>query len=101
MWRNLQQHSSHNIISIALKISSLLFFLLSSLTSQDRRFVKAHSFIYGGCSPDKYQPTSTFEANLNSLLSSIANSASQSEYNSFVTGNGSTTPDDAAIYGLY
>ncbi|XP_010259030.1 PREDICTED: cysteine-rich repeat secretory protein 15 [Nelumbo nucifera] len=101
MWRNLKQDSSHSTISIALKISSLLFFLLSSFTNHDRLFVKAHPFIYGGCSPDKYQSTSTFEANFNSLLSSIASSASQSDYNSFAVGNDSSTPADAAVYGLY
>ncbi|XP_010264203.1 PREDICTED: cysteine-rich repeat secretory protein 15-like [Nelumbo nucifera] len=101
MWKSLHQHSSRNPISqLALKKISFLLLFLSSLANHSHH-INAHTFIYGGCSPDKYQPSSPFEANLNSLLSSIAMSASQSAYNSFTVANGTSMPADAAVYGLY
>ncbi|XP_042510992.1 plasmodesmata-located protein 8-like [Macadamia integrifolia] len=101
MWRkrNLQlQHPYfHKTFSLALNLSSLLI-LLSSFSAHQ---VKAYIFIYGGCSQEKYQPNSPFEANLNSLLSSITSSGSQSDFNSFAIGNGTSTSPDTAAYGLY
>ncbi|KAL6903775.1 hypothetical protein ACP4OV_004588 [Aristida adscensionis] len=56
------------------------------------------TFIYAGCSPSKYQPGTPFEANLNSLLTSIGTAAPNGGYNSFTSsGNGT----GAAAYGLY
>ncbi|XP_043718446.1 plasmodesmata-located protein 8-like [Telopea speciosissima] len=102
MWRkrNLQlQHPYyfHKAISLALNLSSLFLFF-SFLGAHQ---VKAYIFIYGGCSQEKYQPNSPFEANLNSLLSSIASSGSQSAFNSFAIGNGTSTSTDTSAYGLY
>ncbi|KAK9095425.1 hypothetical protein Scep_026894 [Stephania cephalantha] len=66
------------------------------------QIVVPHLFIYSGCSPNKYQPNSPYETNLNSVLTSISTSSSQSSYNSFGVGNGtSTPPPDSAAYGLY
>lgn len=54
--------------------------------------------IYGGCSKIKYTPGSPYESNLNSLLTSLVNSATSSSYNkNTVTGS---TPQDI-IYGLF
>ncbi|KAI3451295.1 hypothetical protein Pfo_007960 [Paulownia fortunei] len=65
-------------------------------------FLPAHSsldtFVYGGCSPIKYTPGSQFESNLDSLLSSLVNSATYSAYNKY-TIMGSTPQD--VVYGLY
>ncbi|EAZ23975.1 hypothetical protein OsJ_07702 [Oryza sativa Japonica Group] len=62
------------------------------------------TFIYAGCSPSKYEPNTAFQSNLNSLLSSIASTASSgAAYNSFTAG-GCAGPDPAAgtaAYGLY
>ncbi|KAG8071613.1 hypothetical protein GUJ93_ZPchr0006g41184 [Zizania palustris] len=62
------------------------------------------TFIYAGCSPSKYEPNTAYESNLNSLLSSIASTASSgAAYNSFIAGGG-VGPDPAAgttAYGLY
>jgi hypothetical protein len=77
-----------------------LFFLLSSLTIHGYP-IKGHIFIYAGCSQEKYQPTSPFEGNLNSLLASAVSSSSQVSYNSFAIGNGTSTPPEATVYGLY
>uniref|UniRef100_A0A0D9VIU8 Gnk2-homologous domain-containing protein n=1 Tax=Leersia perrieri TaxID=77586 RepID=A0A0D9VIU8_9ORYZ len=66
------------------------------------------TFIYAGCSPSRYSPNTAFESNLNSLLSSIASTASSSgaAYNSFTAGGGGAgpepeAPNTAAAYGLY
>ncbi|KAL9245276.1 hypothetical protein vseg_018948 [Gypsophila vaccaria] len=54
----------------------------------------AYTFIYAGCSQDKYQPSSPYEANLNSLLTSLVSSSSQSLYSNFT----SNTPPAYALY---
>ncbi|KAL2241121.1 UNVERIFIED_CONTAM: Plasmodesmata-located protein 7, partial [Sesamum indicum] len=56
------------------------------------------TFLYGGCSQIKYTPGSQYETNLNSLLSSLVNSATYSAYNKF-TIMGSSRQD--VVYGLY
>lgn len=96
--KSLHFHSTHKAI-LALRVSSI-FILLSSLSSHGHP-IKAHIFIYAGCSEEKYQPSSPFEGNLNSILSSLVSSSSQALYNSFSMGNGSSTPPETAIYGLY
>lgn len=98
--RSLQLHcSTHNTI-LALRLCSV-FFLFSSLLTSHGYPVKGHIFIYAGCSQEKYQPSSPFEANLNSFLSSVVSSSSQVSYNSFALGNGSSTPSEGTVYGLY
>ncbi|KZV22315.1 cysteine-rich repeat secretory protein 60 [Dorcoceras hygrometricum] len=56
------------------------------------------TFIYGGCSQMKYAPNSPYESNLNSLLTSLVNSATYSSYNKY-TIMGSSSQD--VVYGLY
>ena len=46
-------------------------------------------------------PNTLYQNNLNTLLTSIAFSASQTSYNSYATGNDSSSPPDSAVYGLY
>ncbi|KAM7476316.1 hypothetical protein LguiB_023559 [Lonicera macranthoides] len=78
----------------------ILFYIL--LTNHvHHHLVKAHVFIYAGCSQEKYQPNTPFETNLNSLLSSLISSSSQSIYNSFAIANDTAAPPGAAVYGLY
>ncbi|XVF79859.1 hypothetical protein PTKIN_Ptkin15bG0023900 [Pterospermum kingtungense] len=98
MLRNLQWYSTDkNIKTLGLPA---LFFIFLSL-SYFGHLVKAHSFIYAGCSQEKYTPNSPFEANLNSFLTSVVSSSSQVSYNTYAIGNGSSTPPEATIYGLY
>ncbi|KAG8383660.1 hypothetical protein BUALT_Bualt04G0037000 [Buddleja alternifolia] len=65
-------------------------------------FTPAHSsldtFLYGGCSQIKYIPDSQYESNLNSLLTSLVNAATYSNYNKY-TIMGSSRND--VVYGLY
>ncbi|KAL3649452.1 hypothetical protein CASFOL_005855 [Castilleja foliolosa] len=62
---------------------------------------RRHIFIYSGCSQERYQPNTPYETNLNSLLSSIVASSSQTLYNLFAFGNSTGEPPDSAVYGLY
>ncbi|XP_061342901.1 plasmodesmata-located protein 7-like [Gastrolobium bilobum] len=55
-------------------------------------------FLYGGCTQQRYNPNSPYESNLNSLLSSLINSATFSSYNNFTVVGSS--PNDV-VYGLY
>lgn len=93
---SLQSDSTHKTI-VALRLSSLLIFLIIYYPS----FGRAHIFIYAGCSQEKYEPNSPFEGNRNSLLASVVSSSSQAAYNSFAIGNGTSTPPEAIVYGLY
>ncbi|PIN21737.1 hypothetical protein CDL12_05547 [Handroanthus impetiginosus] len=58
------------------------------------------SFIYVGCSQLRYNPGSPYETNLNSMLASLVNSASISNFNNFkISLPGSTQSD--VLYGLF
>ncbi|RDY04025.1 Cysteine-rich repeat secretory protein 60, partial [Mucuna pruriens] len=56
------------------------------------------TFLYSGCTQQQYTPNSPYEWNLDSLLTSLVNSATYSSYNNF-TVVGSTQQD--VLYGLY
>ncbi|XP_010692196.2 plasmodesmata-located protein 8 [Beta vulgaris subsp. vulgaris] len=76
----------------------LLLFLLSFFS-----YANCYVFIYAGCSQDKFQPSSPFESTINSFLTSVVSSSSQTGlYNTFTLGNSSpNTPSDTSIFGLY
>nr|CAD1844455.1 unnamed protein product [Ananas comosus var. bracteatus] len=81
----------------------LFLFLFSFTSTQLLKLVHGSSpspstFVYAGCSPSKFQPNTPFEANLDSLLTSIATTASEVTYNSF---SSSAAAADSAVYGLY
>lgn len=79
---------------VILSLATLLSFITPSGIASNR-------FIYAACFPSQYLPNSPFQSNLNSLLTSLANSASDSAYNSFSFGNSSSSPQGSATYGLY
>ncbi|KAL4361297.1 hypothetical protein GQ457_04G032450 [Hibiscus cannabinus] len=93
MFGRFESHSTYK------KIEPLFFLMLC--LSCFVHFVKANIFIYAGCSQDKYASGSPFEGNLNSFLSSVVSSSSQVSYNTYAVGNGSSTPPEATLYGLY
>ncbi|PQM33800.1 cysteine-rich repeat secretory protein 15-like [Prunus yedoensis var. nudiflora] len=96
----LDYSTQKTILALRIIISSLFFLLFSSLSIHGYP-IQAHIFIYAGCSQEKYQPSSPFEANLNSFLTSVVSSSSQVSYNNFGVGNGSSTTLEGTIYGLY
>ncbi|KAG6747968.1 hypothetical protein POTOM_047859 [Populus tomentosa] len=98
MLRRLHLHSTHKTIP-ALRLTALFFLFLS--LSNYGNLVKAYVFIYAGCSQEKYDPSSPFEGNHNSILSSVFSSSSEASYHSFAIGNGSSTPPEGICYGLY
>ncbi|KAL8161179.1 hypothetical protein V2J09_012668 [Rumex salicifolius] len=56
------------------------------------------SLIYGGCSPTRYPANSQFSSNLNSLLTSLVNSATYSPFNHFSIMSPS---QNDVVHGLY
>jgi hypothetical protein len=75
------------------KFLSLLIFSTFILHSFS---IPTDTFLYGGCTQEKYTPT--YESNLNSLLTSLINSATYTSYNNFTII--SSNPNDI-VYGLY
>lgn len=73
----------------------VLLLLLASTASSS-----TDTFVFGGCSQLKYSPGSPYESALNSLLTSLVNSAEFSTYSNFtIPGPGSSTQDN--LYGLF
>ncbi|KAJ0962073.1 hypothetical protein J5N97_029901 [Dioscorea zingiberensis] len=90
-----KEHSKYyKSISPNIILILIIILIITSLVLQ----AKASTFMYASCSPSKYDPNSPYQANLNTLLSSIISSSSQSSYNSFVTGSGDNT---TTCFGLY
>lgn len=73
-----------------------LLLILSSLPLPSLSAVD--TFVFGGCTQLRYLPNSPYESNLNSLLTSLVNSATYSSYNNFTIQ--ASSPQDA-LYGLY
>ncbi|XP_009796286.1 plasmodesmata-located protein 6 isoform X2 [Nicotiana tabacum] len=58
------------------------------------------SFVYGGCSQQKYNPGTVYESNVNSLLTSLVNSASYANFNNFKISLPGSSQNDI-VYGLF
>ncbi|XP_038906655.1 plasmodesmata-located protein 7 [Benincasa hispida] len=82
------KQQQQNVILLFLCFSFLPFLSLSAIDT----------FVFGGCTQLHYSPNSAYESNLNSLLTSLVNSATYSSYNNY-TIQGSSPQD--ALYGLY
>ncbi|EFH44791.1 hypothetical protein ARALYDRAFT_493742 [Arabidopsis lyrata subsp. lyrata] len=82
-----------------IKTLSFFFFLLAATAPSLSSATSAtDTFVFGGCSQQKFSPASAYESNLNSLLTSLVNSATYSSYNNF-TIMGSSSSDTA--HGLF
>ena len=88
-------------MSVTLSFSYLFVFLviISSKTFITPSSSATNSFVFGGCSQLKYTPGSPYENNVNSLLTSLVNSAMSTSYNNF-TVPGIESPQDT-LYGLF
>ncbi|XP_023000018.1 cysteine-rich repeat secretory protein 15-like [Cucurbita maxima] len=100
MRRNLEFHSNKTLQS-PFHLYSFLLFLLFWCSISHGFPIRAHLFIYAGCSNEKYQPNSQFESNFKALLSSMLSSSSQLTYNAFAIGNDSSILGEGAIFGVY
>ncbi|KAG2708334.1 hypothetical protein I3843_05G169900 [Carya illinoinensis] len=89
---------SVTVIRRALTFSSLCVFLLTISTLTTPSTSATDTFVFGGCSPLKYTPGSPYENNVNSILTSLVNSAMFTAYNNF-TALGSNPQD--TVYGLF
>ncbi|CAJ1936807.1 unnamed protein product [Sphenostylis stenocarpa] len=72
-----------------------LFALFSAMTTPSSSAID--TFIFGGCSQPKYTPGSPYENTVNSLLTSLVNSASFTNYNNFTVAAASSN----TVYGLF
>ncbi|PRQ45414.1 putative Gnk2-like domain-containing protein [Rosa chinensis] len=84
--------------------SSLLLTLSTFIVSFSSLYIPSRSssidpFVYGGCTQEKYAPNSPYESNINSLLTSLVNSATYSSYNNYTVMMGSSPQD--VIYDFY
>lgn len=76
----------------------LPFVLLLSVSYPSHSTSDIDTFVYGGCSRQKYEPNSPYQSNVESVLTSAVNSATYSSFNNYtVTGS---SPQDV-VYGLY
>ncbi|TKY60968.1 Cysteine-rich repeat secretory protein 12 [Spatholobus suberectus] len=77
----------------------LLFILalFSAMTTPSTSAID--SFIFGGCSQPKYTPGSAYENSVNSLLTSLVNSAAFANFNNLTVQGGTASSD--AVYGLF
>jgi hypothetical protein len=82
----------------AVSLSSLCVFLLTISTLATPSTSAIDSFVFGGCSQLKYMPGSPYVNNLNSILTSLVNSAMYTSYNNFTTIG--SDPQDT-VYGLF
>ncbi|XP_028115231.1 plasmodesmata-located protein 6-like [Camellia sinensis] len=84
----------------ALSLSSLLGFFLTITILTYPSSSATDSFLYGGCAQPKYNSGTPYESNVNSLLSSLVNSASFATYNNFKVSVPGSGPNDT-VYGLF
>ncbi|PSS13367.1 Cysteine-rich repeat secretory protein like [Actinidia chinensis var. chinensis] len=82
-------------------LSSILAFFLITITLLTRPSTSTiQSFVYGGCSQLKYNRGTPYESNVNSLLTSLVNSASAANFNNFKISVPGSGPTDI-VYGLF
>lgn len=83
-------------MSLTEKITATLLVILFFFTAPSSS--ATDTFIYGGCSQLKFPQGSPYEMKLNSILTSVVNSATFTTYNNF-TVPGSDTQD--TLYGVF
>ncbi|XP_034921446.1 plasmodesmata-located protein 6 isoform X1 [Populus alba] len=84
-------------MSRTLRMAPLISLLIIALLTTPA-ISSVDTFVYGVCSQVKYTPGSPYESNVNSLLTSLVNSATLTIYNNFTIK--SPTSQDT-LYGLF
>ncbi|KAL5553231.1 hypothetical protein UlMin_040632 [Ulmus minor] len=77
----------------------LSLLLLSLLLLKTQSQSSTETFVFGGCSNIKYTPGSPYENGVNSILTSLVNSATFTTYNNFTIP--STTSSKETLSGLF
>ncbi|XP_027097687.1 plasmodesmata-located protein 6-like [Coffea arabica] len=89
----------NNSIEAFVQSSSFTFLLISSLLIHPSTS-STTNFVYGGCTQLKFTPGTPYESNVDSVLTSVVNSAATANFNNFkISLPGSTQSD--VVYGLY
>ncbi|KAK9690269.1 hypothetical protein RND81_09G117000 [Saponaria officinalis] len=84
---------------MATSLISILLILFSTALPISAHSAALHAFVYGGCSQLKFTTDdTTYMPNLNTLLTSLVNSATYSSYNHFTVAG---TMSHDVVYGLY
>ncbi|PON89078.1 hypothetical protein TorRG33x02_151530, partial [Trema orientale] len=96
--QNMLARSRRRSTSSSILLKLLITFLLSLSSPSLSSSSSTDGFVFGGCTQQKYAPDSPYESNINSLLTSLVNSATYSSYNNF-TVTGSSSHD--VVYGLF
>ncbi|XP_024030703.1 cysteine-rich repeat secretory protein 12 [Morus notabilis] len=78
---------------------SLLFFLVTASLLTALSTAATETFVFGGCSKLKYTPGTPYESLVNSILTSLVNSAMFSTYNNFTIPSSSSSND--VVSGLF
>ncbi|KAK9676330.1 hypothetical protein RND81_11G069700 [Saponaria officinalis] len=85
------------MLALSFTLSSLKIHLfLLQLVYSTATTALPDTYVYGGCLSIKYAPNIQYEYNVNSLLTTLVNSAMYTPYNKFTTGS-----PNSPIYGLY
>lgn len=84
----------------AFSLSSILVYFLNISIFTYPSTSTVDTFIYGGCSQLKYAAGTPYQSNVNSILSSLVNSASLSNFNNFKISLPGTAQSDV-VYGLF
>ncbi|XP_028785368.1 plasmodesmata-located protein 6-like [Neltuma alba] len=85
---------------LLLPLLLLISFATPTFSSSSSSSSSTQAFIFGGCSQAKFTPGSAYESAVNSLLTSIINSAMFSSYTN-LTVPSSSSSQDTPIYGLF
>ncbi|KAK8304445.1 hypothetical protein V6Z11_D04G222600 [Gossypium hirsutum] len=78
--------------------SPFVIFLILSIFLVAPSFSGTDTFVFGGCSQLKFTSGSQYEYNVNSILTSLVNSAMFTSYNNFTM---SASGGSSAVYGLF
>ncbi|CDP16323.1 unnamed protein product [Coffea canephora] len=89
----------NNSIEAFVQSSSFTFLLIFSLLIHPSTS-STTNFVYGGCTQLKFTPGTPYESNVDSVLTSVVNSAATANFNNFkISLPGSTQSD--VVYGLF
>lgn len=83
------------------QLSLFLSFSLLSFIFSNQSVSATTSLIYGGCSQARFTTGTPYELNVNSLFTSLVNSASVSNFNNFTVSQSGNTQPNNVVYGLY
>ncbi|KAF3432134.1 hypothetical protein FNV43_RR26873 [Rhamnella rubrinervis] len=82
-------------------VPCLLVFLLTVSVLATPSNSATDTFVFGGCSQLKFTPGSPYESNVNSILTSLVNSAMFATYSNFTVATAPGSSSQDTVYGLF